>query len=130
MRKILFITMIFISVNSFTQTTLEEWNYITKGYKIQLESGLDMKKGYELIFDKKQSEGKTQVNFYFLRKTSINKNVAIMVYVPSANAYYCIPKLGDEQVNDLFNKQMTTLIKNSPITTHIIIWQMTNYLNY
>ena len=30
------------------QTTLEEYNYITKGYKVQTDSGLDMKKGYEL----------------------------------------------------------------------------------
>ena len=27
-------------------TTMEEYNYMTKGYKIQTESGLDMKKGY------------------------------------------------------------------------------------
>lgn len=27
-------------------TTMEEYNYMTKGYKIQVESGLDMKKGY------------------------------------------------------------------------------------
>lgn len=30
----------------FSQTSLEEYNYMTKGYKIQKESGLDMKKGY------------------------------------------------------------------------------------
>lgn len=36
-----------LSIYSFGQgTTLEEYNYLTKGYKIQLESGLDMKKGY------------------------------------------------------------------------------------
>ena len=29
------------------QTTMEEYNYITKGYKVQMESGLDMKKGYQ-----------------------------------------------------------------------------------
>jgi hypothetical protein len=27
-------------------TTLDEYNYMTKGYRIQVESGLDMKKGY------------------------------------------------------------------------------------
>lgn len=27
-------------------TTLEEYNYVSKGYKIQIDSGLDMKKGY------------------------------------------------------------------------------------
>lgn len=31
------------------QTTLEEYNYVTKGYKVQIESGLDMKKGYEFV---------------------------------------------------------------------------------
>jgi hypothetical protein len=30
------------------QTTTEEYNYITKGYQVQMESGLDMKKGYSL----------------------------------------------------------------------------------
>jgi hypothetical protein len=29
-------------------TTLEEYNYLTKGYHIQITSGLDMKKGYRL----------------------------------------------------------------------------------
>lgn len=30
-------------------TTMEEYNYMTKGYKIQVESGLDMKKGYYFV---------------------------------------------------------------------------------
>jgi hypothetical protein len=47
MRNILTITICLISLSVFGQTTEEEFNYITKGYKIQLASGLDMKKGYE-----------------------------------------------------------------------------------
>ena len=35
-----------LSSSSYSQTTLEEYNYVTKGYKVQIESGLDMKKGY------------------------------------------------------------------------------------
>jgi len=31
-----------------TKTTIEEFNYVTKGYKIQIESGLDMKRGYSV----------------------------------------------------------------------------------
>lgn len=44
----LFMPIIFnlSSYECFGQTTLEEYNYLSKGYKIQLESGLDMKKGY------------------------------------------------------------------------------------
>ena len=30
-------------------TTEEEYNYLTKGYKIQIENGLDMKQGYSLV---------------------------------------------------------------------------------
>lgn len=47
MRNYLSIAICLISLSVFGQTTEEEFNYITKGYKIQLESGLDMKKGYE-----------------------------------------------------------------------------------
>jgi hypothetical protein len=39
--------LIFLGVGS-AQTTQEEYNYLTKGYKIQVESGLDMKDGYTL----------------------------------------------------------------------------------
>ncbi len=35
------------STKVHSQTTLEEYNYVTKGYHVQLTSGLDMKKGYE-----------------------------------------------------------------------------------
>lgn len=33
---------------SVAAQTQDEWNYLTKGLKIQEESGLDMKKGYKL----------------------------------------------------------------------------------
>jgi len=51
LKNILTATIIILVLceNSFSQsTTQEEYNYITKGYKIQVESGLDMKKGYIL----------------------------------------------------------------------------------
>jgi hypothetical protein len=57
MRKIiLFALVVLSSMLSFAQdstidygTTLEEYNYVTKGYATQVEQGLDMKKGYELV---------------------------------------------------------------------------------
>jgi len=51
--KLLLSIALFASFNIYGQsiktlgTTLEEYNYITKGYKVQIESGLDMKKGYD-----------------------------------------------------------------------------------
>lgn len=44
----LMLTILISITKSFGQTTQEEYNYLTKGYKVQVESGLDMKKGYQL----------------------------------------------------------------------------------
>lgn len=47
MKKLQLFALLFtLSVAAIAQTTETEYNYLTKGYKIQLESGLDMKKGY------------------------------------------------------------------------------------
>lgn len=42
------IALLFLATQAGAQiaTTQDEYNYLTKGYKVQLESGLDMKKGY------------------------------------------------------------------------------------
>ena len=41
------IALLFVfNISKAQKTTQEEYNYITKGYKVQMESGLDMKKGY------------------------------------------------------------------------------------
>jgi hypothetical protein len=55
MKKLLLISVFTLqSIFSFSQnedhpygTTLEEYNYVTKGYAVQIEQGLDMKAGYE-----------------------------------------------------------------------------------
>lgn len=51
MRKSLFSTLLalFFAVNAHAQTTYEEYIYLTKGYKTQLENGLDMKQGYRMV---------------------------------------------------------------------------------
>ena len=59
MKKLLFLFLFCVTTFTFSQetettnytllkTTTEEYNYISKGYKIQIESGLDMKKGYDV----------------------------------------------------------------------------------
>lgn len=45
---LIFFSFFFLNL-LIAHTTQEEFNYITKSYKIKLESGLDMKKGYNLI---------------------------------------------------------------------------------
>lgn len=52
-------------------TTMEEYNYMTKGYKIQIESGLDMKKGYFF-----KDIGEHQIgNYHFTIKNLVRENL-------------------------------------------------------
>lgn len=48
MKYLLITAVVLLSFYVSAQTTMEEYNYLSKGYKIQMESGLDMKKGYTI----------------------------------------------------------------------------------
>jgi hypothetical protein len=115
MKKMFFsVILTLLSIFTFSQsdpweTTIEEYNYVTKGYAVQLEQGLDMKAGYEfedmkMGFNRLHSistgdGGKISVEIKLL----INKNKehierAIMVAYKyeneegiSYNRYLCIP---------------------------------------
>ncbi len=96
--------IIFIT-NSFSQTTQEEYNYLTKGYKVQIESGLDMKKGYSLLdlgewgLDRgaekricnfkglvKQGQTKPSAILMIYKRTDITNGAIHYICIPSANA--------------------------------------------
>jgi hypothetical protein len=76
-------------------TTAEEYNFVTKGYRIQSEGGLDAKKGYHFtdLFEKQFG------NYNFTAKTLIrdpkNEAAAILIIVNSKisqrDYYVCIP---------------------------------------
>ena len=99
--------MLIASLSAMGQTTQEEYNYITKGYKIQVESGLDMKKGYS-FFDLrpavlKWANGEAR-NCYFkaLVRDGESKPCAIMMiykrFDVGAEYYICIPTLNADAV--------------------------------
>jgi len=114
--KKLFYLLLFVSFNLFAQpdstavegTTIEEYNYLTKGYKIQIESGLDMKKGYVLknvpgYFSDKMSYTndnlfKRESNYKLLYKDGSTKPCAILMILTvyhksklTGTHYFCIP---------------------------------------
>jgi len=86
-----------IASKSFTQTTVEEYNYITKGYKIQIESGLDMKKGYEFVDFGSHEEGirKAELKALYRIKSDENKEIAAYMIIykkqGSPSEYICVP---------------------------------------
>jgi len=80
MKNTLSFSWLFLSVVvAFSQTTLEEYSYLTKGYKIQVESGLDMKEGYEVQY------AQTTI----LRKSSFNRNVEFKYLYRENEEYPC-----------------------------------------
>ncbi|HCV42138.1 MAG TPA: hypothetical protein DGH68_01545 [Bacteroidetes bacterium] len=95
------LVLMFFSSQGQAQTTLEEYNYATKGYRVQIESGLDMKKGY--TFEEINSirlsyttGGFRETEFKALFKEGTKKPAAILcIYSCSDNPskeYLCIPQ--------------------------------------
>lgn len=102
MKNILVVFLLFTSTITFGQnklsslsTTEEEYNYLTKGYKVQIESGLDMKKGYSLKEVGNISRGKCDFNFKILIREAKNEIAGYLVITHSRNTgqtyYSCIP---------------------------------------
>jgi hypothetical protein len=81
------------------QTTLEEYNYLTKGYKIQLESGLDMKKGYKLV-DLHENTGKRYGSITIIKSKGLyrqNENMPCAILVTYGSTYICVPHYKSSQ---------------------------------
>lgn len=102
--KFAFIFTVFFATSlSFAQTTLEEYKYITKGYKVQVDSGLDMKKGYTLenLGGWEFPYTDTETGIEFNRSVNFNalyrgkKFCAIMAVYDKSDSdltyYFCIP---------------------------------------
>ena len=113
---ILALSLFCISLNGISQTSLEEYNYITKGYKVQMESGLDMKKGYELEDIKSHTSGVRTASLKKLVKVNAGKKQTVaymVVYQKEQNPkeYYCIPSPKSEK--DILDTYWTALYNGS-----------------
>lgn len=122
MKQIMILAMMAICGALSGQTTMEEYNYVTKGYKIQIESGLDMKKGYRLedvsehsvTFTEKDKIFKRVTTFKGLYREGEKSPCAIMIIYhnqdPSVNSkvYMCIPHFNSSsEIWDLHYKLAT-----------------------
>lgn len=110
----LLIGMISIHSNVIAQTTIEEYNYVTKGYKVQEESGLDMKKGYllEMITNEYKQERIAELRVLYRLKDTNKKEVAayMLIYKRSGSnnvEYICVPHpSSDEIISEMYWKQL------------------------
>lgn len=111
---ITFIISICLAQAISAQTTLEEYNYVTKGYKIQIESGLDMKKGYsfkDLVTVSTNFDVKRTIKFKGLYREGDSAPCAIMgIYQRQGYGpeFICVPhQLSDETIWDKFSKRIS-----------------------
>lgn len=93
MKKILLLLIVlFVSTYTFCQTTEEEFNYVTKGLKIQVDAGLDMKKGYELKSIHIINSGQKRAEIGQLIRTG-DKSIACywIKFTNFKTYYFCLP---------------------------------------
>lgn len=96
MKKLIVAAFALFACNAFAQvapTTQEEYTYVTKGYKVEKQNGLDTKKGYHWVdLGQHSSEGKT-CNLLGLIRSSESKPCAILIYFKSNKGeyYLCMP---------------------------------------
>lgn len=120
------------------QTTLEEYNYITKGYKIQLESGLDMKKGYSLTdlgdWGLKNGSENRRCEFKGLVKQGQTKPCAIMMIYKrtdisnGVNYYICIPSAGSSpEIWQLTLDSINANFKDNNSMVQTVIWALMKF---
>jgi len=94
-------------------TTEEEYNYMTKGYSIQLSSGLDMKRGYATGISVKISQEYYAFNFIPLYKVT-DVDSALVGHIVKAfskswdNTYWYGFPIGDQ---DLLNRTFKSISK-------------------
>ncbi len=94
----------------FAQTTVEEYNYLTKGYRIQIETGLDMKSGYTLQDAGTYKTSSRSCNFKALIRKNTDDLAGTLAIFHAANGayyYFCIPTIGSP--DELFSAYRASL---------------------
>jgi hypothetical protein len=93
-----------------SQTSNEEYLYLTKGLKIQMESGLDLKKGYELKKIDYAAIQNKKVELYRLIRLQTNEIAAHLIIFNggSGQEYICVPtKDASEELRNSFFDQLS-----------------------
>lgn len=98
--------------SGLAQTTLEEYNYLKKGYKTQVETGLDMKKGYNLEKVDEVTFGVRKAELSKLIKTVEGKQKTaayLLIYQRQSygKEYLCIPHpKSSQEIQRIFLKDL------------------------
>jgi hypothetical protein len=124
-------------------TTVEEYNYMSKGYKMQIDGGLDMKKGYSFIplGEWNLKDGNAEGKFIFkglVRQGQSTPCGTMMIYRLKSRyskdfseaAYICIPTL--DATSELWETTFKGIPNNDMIAEALMKFssQQTANVNY
>ena len=90
-------------------TTTEEYNYLTKGYKIQLSSGLDMKQGYSFERLAIITKGRYKFDFQAFFRSESNQLAGIMIIANSevsGRDYYLAMPIENSELRKRFEQDV------------------------
>lgn len=126
------LSIFFLFFHGYAQTTIEEYNYLTKGYKIQQESGLDMKKGYKIQFLTEHRVLERTQELHVLFRDGETKPCAFLVVYerPSTRFkdYICIPHFdSDSEIWLMFWEKVQTYSDNG---TKALVWGLSKLAAY
>jgi hypothetical protein len=99
-RILLLLAIVIVNQYGYSQTTMTEYNYLTKGYQLDLETGRDIKNGYELLMATPNTESKVNgvartisVSKFILIEE--NRTVALLIKISRKDTnyvkYLCLP---------------------------------------
>ena len=131
MRNIFILLFTFMAFALSAQTTLDEYNYVTKGYKIQQESGLDMKRGYHLVglinTEYNDAFANRKIALYGLVRDGDTKMCAMMVKYQVNTAspiYMCIPTYNaDQSLWKMTNDEIVNTVNSQALS-----WILMQYI--
>jgi hypothetical protein len=117
---------------SSAQTTWEEYNYLTKGYRIQRESGLDAKKGYTVTLAVHERVQERDTKFYTcIRDGETNPCAFLVVYTNSKlnqQDYICIPHHASDR--KMWMSYWQKLNRYSPEALLALNWGFASAMSY
>jgi hypothetical protein len=97
MKKLIVVMLSLITVYSYAQktapTTQDEYTYVTKGLKGQIESGVGVKPGYKLVDLGQHNEGGKTLNVSGMYRDGENHPCAIVLVYKNGGkeSYLCMP---------------------------------------
>ncbi|MBD3724660.1 MAG: hypothetical protein IE891_07750 [Flavobacteriaceae bacterium] len=118
MKKIYLLFAFVFTTFIYSQTTLEEYNYMLSGYHIQKSNGLDLKNGYE--FEEVLNETLNGINYNIVAMSKTNKSFVGLIVTISAKDeqfYYAVPV----ENSDLFLKYYQELQELKTVNNQILI---------